>query len=60
MGSDQQLPADPFSPAHANMLQILHTVRAYRQAGGGLIESAVIVAAFCAVAAAGGENGEAQ
>ncbi len=51
---EQQIPADPFGPLHASCVQVLHLLRAYRAAGGGLIESAVQVAALIAVNIAGG------
>jgi hypothetical protein len=50
-------PPDPFHPMHVGCVAILEMVRAFRRAGGGLIESSVMVAAQIAVNAAGGETG---
>ncbi|MGO8886856.1 MAG: hypothetical protein ACLQI7_24835 [Streptosporangiaceae bacterium] len=51
-------PPDPFDPMHVNYVAVLELVRAFRRAGGGLIESSVMVAAQIAVNAAGGWNGK--
>lgn len=59
MNEDHQAPADPFSRVQTNCVAILQMLRNYRAAGGGLIESAVLVAAQLAVITAGGENGNA-
>ena len=50
-------PPDPFHPMDVGCMAILEMVRAFRRAGGGLIESSVMVAAQIAVNAAGGESG---
>ena len=50
-------PPDPFHPMDVNCMAILEMVRAFRRAGGGLIESSVMVAAQIAVNSAGGETG---
>ena len=50
-------PPDPFDPMHVNCVAVLEMVRAFRRAGGGLIESSVMVAAQIAVNSAGGETG---
>lgn len=52
-----QAPQDPFAAHHANCVQIIVMLHNYRAAGGGLIESAVMVAAQLAVLANGGEPG---
>lgn len=52
---DAQAPPDPFGPLHTSCVQVLELLRAYRAAGGRLIESAVMVAALIAVSGAGGE-----
>lgn len=52
---DDDYPADPFGANHANLVQILEQLRGFRRAGGGLIESAIMVAAMLSVAASGGE-----
>jgi hypothetical protein len=38
-------PADPFGPTHANCVAVLEMYRNFRAAGGGMVESAVLVAA---------------
>jgi hypothetical protein len=47
--SDPQTPADPFGPMHTGCVAILEMYRNYRAAGGGWVESAVLVAAQIAV-----------
>jgi hypothetical protein len=42
-------PADPFGPLHTGCVAILEMYRNYRAAGGGMVESAVLVAAHVAV-----------
>jgi hypothetical protein len=42
-------PPDPFSATHAGCVAILEMYRNYRDAGGGWVESAVLVAAQIAV-----------
>ena len=50
-------PPDPFHPMDVPCMAVLEMIRAFRRAGGGLIESCVMVAAQIAVNAAGGETG---
>jgi hypothetical protein len=51
-------PADPFGPMHVGCVAVLEMFRGYRRAGGGMVESAVLVAALIRVnAEAGPQNG---
>ena len=51
-----EAPADPFHPAHVGFVAMIEMLHNFRNAGGGLIESAVLVAAILAVNGAGGEQ----
>jgi hypothetical protein len=42
---DGQIPADPFGPMHTGCAVVLEMYRNFRAAGGGWVESAILVAA---------------
>jgi hypothetical protein len=51
-------PQDPFAASHTGNVMVLETYRGLRNAGGGLIDSAFLTAAFVIANAAAGKAAE--